>query len=336
MRTRWWVLPGIILSVLAAVLVAVPYPGNAQEPEQNVEPPSGRPSTLFHFYSKGFEGNEQVAFWFNAPNGKVYGNDLLYRVYSFQGRADWQWRSPDDALPGTWTAVAKGLSSDIKKVISFEIVPHAEAAPENAPSVPQANEAGVAVEPAVGAPGTIFSFYATDFDNDERVGYWFHAPDGHIDSNDSAYQTHAYQGRADWQWRSPGDAIVGTWVVVVQGVRSKITRVIQFEIRQNDQAAQGILPTNPPGVAVEPVSGVAGTRFFFMAAGFQPGETVTFWATAPDGSLYDKSKYTIVADLQGEAYWNWGTPPDAPSGIWMMKAIGEKSQTQKTIYFQIP
>lgn len=325
----------VTLAALVALVVVGAQPHTAWGADQSVEPPAGRPSTQFTFYATGFDGSEEVAYWFSSPDGKVYGDDVRYRVLAYQGRADWSWRSPDEATPGTWMAVAKGLHSDTKQVIPFEIVTDAQAVPENRPSVPLTNEPGVAVQPESGPAGTMFSFYATDFNDGEAVGYWFNAPDGTLHSNDVEYRSRSYSGRADWQWMSPANAMPGTWTVVVQGTESHTTRVIAFEIRENDLASQGILPPNASNVAVEPQDGPPGGRFHFFAAGFRPRETVQFWAFAPGGENYEKSKYTIVANDQGEAYWNWLTPEDAALGVWTMNAIGETSQVQRTIYFQV-
>jgi hypothetical protein len=353
MRRFQWLWNGGLLALLAlSAVMAGGWGGVAaaqegqQPPSSNVVPPAGRPSTVFSFYATGFKGNERVAYWFTAPDGTVYGNEYDYRVYCFQGRADWSWRSPDNAMPGMWTAVVETMrdddDEDITWVIPFEILPPELAAPDNAPQVPirdtpsaSALPTGAAVLPLVGPGGTEFSFYATGFDDGELVGYWFNAPDGRVYSDMYDYVTRSYDGRADWRWKSPGFAQEGVWTAVARGKESGTERVIQFEIREVDAEDLDQVPANSPGTAVEPAVGSSGSRFFFSAEGFEVHEVVYFWAASPAGYTYDKRKYKLKPNEEGAVYWNWKTPEDAAPGVWKMIVMGEDSQVQKIIYFEV-
>lgn len=333
----------ILLALLAGFL-AVDTTTYAQEqtPETSVVPAKGRPATVFAFYARGFDDTENVAYWFNAPDGTVYGDPVQYTTHTFRGRADWTWRSPDDAMPGIWTAVAsstrKDGQDDVVKVISFEIVASETAPPDNAPSdttiqQPVGNDVGVGVVPAEGLPGVRFSFYATDFFDHERVAFWYNAPDGTV-YGDPYFGVNAYRGRADWQWTTPGDAQPGVWTAVASGVKSGATRVIQFTIL-SPVVTTDAMPANSSAVAVSPEQGQPGTRFHFSASGFLSYENVHFWATAPDGTQYKRDKYNVKANEVGTAYWNWGTPEDAATGYWTMMVMGDDSQVQHVIYFEV-
>lgn len=335
-------LNNVVLALLLIVGIAMlsspaaAAPPTQEPPEYAVAPPAGRPSTHFYFYATGFRRNEEVAYWFTDPNGRIYGDQFRYRTHCYEGRADWNWQSPNTATPGMWMAVVRSTHPDkdkIERVIPFEILPVDEAPPDNTPAAGGGNPApgtpGTAVLPQVGPPGTRFSFYATGFSHAERVGYWFNAPDGRVYSDDYFYAVRANDDRADWRWTSPADGAPGLWTVVARGKKSKAERVIQFEVLPSS------VRENSPGVAVEPVSGPPDSRFSFSASGFRSREEARFWVNAPDGTQYDKDKYRIMANKEGVGYWNWKVPPDAPAGYWLMIIMGEESQTQKYIYFEV-
>lgn len=199
------------------------------------------------------------------------------------------------------------------------------------------------VVPAVGRPGTLFSFYATGFNQQEKVTYWFNMPDGNVQGDRFAYVVHSHNGRADWQWRAPYDVLPGTWSVVVYGVESGVQHVLQFDIYNPGVQHTGDVLIdaeravyNPPDVAVEPIAGAPETRFYFFATGFQPGEKVHFWATDPhDDEFGSDSGYTIYANPDGRADWHWKTPDDAVQGIWSMVAWGEESTVERVIFFKV-
>ncbi len=103
-------------------------------------------------------------------------------------------------------------------------------------------------------------------------------------------------------------------------------------------------PTSPePAVPtsvnarVTPESGPPGTRFVFDAYGFEPGENVGVWLTAPDQSTYG-ADFQATADGQGSiAYEQIGvtTSSDFTPGIWSLNAQGVNSKRQAVGYFRI-
>lgn len=306
--------------------------------ETGVSPQVGYPGSEFSFYATGFRASDLVVYWFNTPDGRILGSPYRYRTFAHQGRADWTWRAPDVAIPGTWTVVARSLRSDtrdyVQRVIDFEIVAVPASSGDVAQPVP-ASDQGYAVLPESGVPGTRFSFYATDFDGNERVAYWFNAPDGQMYGNEVHYVVHAYDGRADWRWTSPGDAMPGTWTAVALGLRSGVQRIVAFTVTTAESSVGSSLVSNPPDVSVEPAMGKPGSRFFFSADGFLERETVHFWASDPAGGEYRKSKYKLRPNTEGTVYWNWRTPDDATRGVWRMMVMGQESQVQKVIYFEV-
>jgi hypothetical protein len=186
----------------------------------------GRPGDEFDFYAEGFEDEERVGYWINAPDGSIISSDGYWADANDDGRADWDWRAPANAMSGFYSMVARGESSFVEVVIPFQIAPHEER-PGEAPE----EGADYGVEPGVGAPGDEFDFYAEGFANEERVGYWLNAPDGSIISSRGYWIDANTSGRADWEWRAPGNAMTGLYVMVARGESSGVEQTIPFEIR---------------------------------------------------------------------------------------------------------
>ncbi|MFL5807584.1 MAG: hypothetical protein ACJ8CR_38390, partial [Roseiflexaceae bacterium] len=98
-------------------------------------------------------------------------------------------------------------------------------------SAPATAEPQAAVAPLAGPPGTTFTFAALGYDEKEKVSYWFTGPDGQIHA---AYPSGAQanrDGRVDINWTAPSDALIGTWVITIQGLDSNVARAVPFEIR---------------------------------------------------------------------------------------------------------
>jgi hypothetical protein len=194
--------------------------------DSNVEPNVGRPGDTFDFYATGFEDEERVGYWLNAPDGSIISSDGYWTDANDDGRADWEWRAPNDAMLGDYVMVARGETSFIEVAIPFQVLPHTDRPGETPEESADSN-----VEPYVGQPGEEFDFYAEGFDDEERVGYWLNAPDGSIISSDGYWTDANDDGRADWEWRAPNDAMLGVYVMVARGETSGVEQTIPFEVR---------------------------------------------------------------------------------------------------------
>lgn len=88
---------------------------------------------------------------------------------------------------------------------------------------------------------------------------------------------------------------------------------------------------------VQPDSGPPGTTFVLDAYGFQPGEMVGIWLTAPDQSTFG-ADFQAQADDQGSiAHEQIGIATDSsfPVGVWSFNAQGVESKRQAVGYFRI-
>lgn len=192
----------------------------------DVVPRIGEPGSRFAFFARGFKRQEWVGFWFNDPTGRVYSNNNEYRVRaSEQGRADWVWAAPGDAATGIWQAIARGQESGVERIIFFEIRREA----------PETVRNDVGVVPPVAEPDDTFAFFATGFEAREQVSFWAIDPTGKTIGRDGYKVDANADGRADWFWQAPGDALPGDWQMVAFGTKSNVTKVIFFQIRNRTE-----------------------------------------------------------------------------------------------------
>jgi 5-hydroxyisourate hydrolase-like protein (transthyretin family) len=300
-------------------------PRVAQAQESGVDPDVGRPGTTFDFFADGFDENDRVSYWVNMPNGEIDSDDALYNTSAnSDGRADWSWTAPDDAMLGQYLMVAEG-SEGVQQAIPFEVAP-TEA---GAPAPPDATRG---VDPDVGRPGTTFDFFADGFAGDLRVSYWVNMPNGEIDSDDALYNTSANRdGRADWSWTAPGDAMLGQYTMVAEGSEG-VQQVIPFEVAPTEAGAPA-----PPDAekGVDPDVGSPGTTFDFFADGFAGDLRVSYWVNMPNGEIdSDDALYNTSANRDGRADWSWTAPDDAMPGQYTMVAEGSEG-VQQVIPFEV-
>jgi hypothetical protein len=189
----------------------------------------------------------------------------------------------------------------------------------------------VQVTPTEGPPGTTFTFYAAGFQRLEEVHYWATAPDGTVDTSHAGTDTADDIGRARWNWTAPINVQPGRWLMVAQAPRSGIQQLIVFTVTPQDSAT----PVVPSSTGVTPPAGPPGTSFVFFAQGFALGERVTYWATAPDGTVDSATAGQTIALTDGRAEWTWHAPASAQRGRWLMVAHGLSSGVEQVIGFDV-
>nr|WP_044199446.1 hypothetical protein [Oscillochloris trichoides] len=192
----------------------------AADPGSSVTPSSGPPGTTFTFTAGGFlDDYEKVFFWFVDPNGRsVDGPEE--KNSDNNNRVTWTWTAPKDALGGQWQAVALGESSRVQRIIPFTINN------DQNPSGP-----GAAVNPERGAPGTTFTFTASGYEKDERVGYWLNQPDGTIIRFDRELIANR-DGVVTWTWTAPATAQRGLYTMAARSSQNdKVNNDVSYTIR---------------------------------------------------------------------------------------------------------
>lgn len=208
------------LLVLLLALLALPEAARAQSFTLTPEQPSVAAGQRISFVGTGFRRDEQVAIWATAPDQTVIGGDFGLAADN-AGRIEFGFEVPKDAIGGRWSLTAYGLVTKTPVITTFEVQGR-----DPATATPQAY-----VAPASGARGTEFAFTALGFRDKENVSYWFTGPDGVVHYAYPEGDSTNSDGRVDISWRAPADAIHGTWVITIQGLRSDIARGVPFEIR---------------------------------------------------------------------------------------------------------
>jgi hypothetical protein len=268
--------------------------------EGSVQPLNAPAGTIFHFEASGFKRKEQIQYWLTDPEGETT-SDNQGIFADEEGHAVIDWPSPPDALGGQWTMTMLGSRTRVEVQVQFVID-----GPGSGPPPQQ-------VSPPVGSPGTIFSFSTAGLFPREKVGWWITAPDGAIYQGGVDVKADA-EGRFSWEWVAPAAAPAGNWMAVLQGKRSDIERMIPFELVRDDAPPAATLETG-----VTPDSGPPGTVFTFTAIDLEPEESVSYWATAPDGTIYaTPPEDTLRVNEEGVVSWSWTAPEDAMPGRWTM------------------
>jgi hypothetical protein len=90
--------------------------------------------------------------------------------------------------------------------------------------------------------------------------------------------------------------------------------------------------------AARPERGPRGTRFFFAARGFKPGERIGVYITVPDQSVFG-APFQTTADDQGisDSVVSFAVPndPQVPLGIWAITFEGVDSHNRAIAYFEV-
>ena len=227
-RITTWAAGMILIIVTAFATTFAPvYVAAQTTPITNVNPGMGAPGTRFAFMATGFASGETIAVWVNTPTGApmaIKAEQL--NGANRDGRADWFWTSSHNAVAGTWQMVARGAKSGTQRVINFAIVGDLPAPPTAEPPA-QSN-----VAPHDGPAGARFAFMATGFASGETIAVWVNTPTGAPMAIKAEQLNGANRdGRADWFWTSPHNAVAGTWQMVARGARSGTQRVINFVVR---------------------------------------------------------------------------------------------------------
>lgn len=331
-----------------------------------VDPPADNPGSYFSFYATGFSPREQVVYSAFDALGREIDDGYHTTIANPEGRADWTWQSPYNAVYGVWVMVAKGGESGIEQRIYFEIrdmptstttvdTTDSSQAPTSSEGTTVQNASDVAVEPAASNIGARFSFYAHGFLRRETVRFWATDPGGKTYEDGDYEVTANIDGRADWSWKTPPDAMPGVWNMVARGEKSFREKVIHFRVLSNEQiASQAVpvtvnnaapqaqtvhaqtvnLPENADDVSVTPTAGQPGNSFDFFASGFKRHEQIRYWVLTPSGQA-SQSNSRVVSNAHGRAMWAWQSPADAPHGTWTMVGKGTKSHVEKVIHFQV-
>jgi hypothetical protein len=289
-----------------------------------VSPPQGPPGTTFTFTVTGLLADEEVGIWLTDPQGEIYS--IARRLSSDSaGGVTWSWTADETARGGTWHMMMRGQRSRNEVSVPFTVL-----APETPHAIAPSN---MVLPERTQPPGSTFTFVARgQFAPGEQVGSWFVLPDGSTTDVDLGISADP-EGQIYRQWVSPADAMEGGWTFRAEGVNTRFTIDIPFQIR--GEPVREIEPSQlaPPSYGVTPQSGSRGTTFQFNASGFIPGERLGFWLIYPDGTNEDTmlDDWYFANSEDGTFSWSWTVPADAPPGAWSMNVRGTNSRVEWSI-----
>ncbi len=198
-----------------------------------------------------------------------------------------------------------------------------------------------AARPERGPGGTRFVFIAQGFSPGENIGVYFTAPDKSVYG--APFQTEAdSEGVSDGVFlNTTPEFPAGVWAITFEGVDSGHKGIAYFEITAT--AAQ---PTPPPQVGqppasqnaiVRPESAQRGTTFAAIGRGFNPGERIGVYVTAPDRSVYGAA-FQVSADdagLSEVVTFSTVNDPSFPTGVWAITFEGVDSGHKAIAYFSV-
>jgi hypothetical protein len=232
-RLHFW-LAAVGVALLVLVLVLLPRMSTASDTTLEPFQPEVSAGEKIRFRGTNFYSDERVSSWATAPDEAVMAGEFARANGS--GEVTFSFQVPRDAVGGRWSMSVRGDESHIIAVAHFTVYGR---------SIETAKSQAW-VSPAWGTPGTTFSFAANGFDSDERVSYWVTAPDGNV--RDSAHRGAGTNGdgRTDFAWTSPADAMAGTWVMTMQGYDSSVARAVPFQIGWNQEPPVPPAPTSTP------------------------------------------------------------------------------------------
>lgn len=176
--------------------------------------------------------------------------------------------------------------------------------------------------------GQVMVFEGTGFVPGERVATWATSPDGGAVSGD--YETTDHDtGALRVGFAVPKNGLNGRWSFTAFGETSKTPVITTFEV-------VGGSDTQEFQAGAQPTSGPPGTVFAFAATGYDEKEQVSYWMTAPNGSVFAAYPKGDRADENGRVDFTWTAPADAPRGTWVMTIQGlGKRQVARAVRFEV-
>jgi hypothetical protein len=175
--------------------------------------------------------------------------------------------------------------------------------------------------------GETIRFVGAGFGPGERVVTWATAPDQDVLSGKE--EKAGADGRVELFFEVPRNALGGRWAFTAFGLVGRTPVAAAFQVNGRDPGSA------PLQIAVEPAAAAPGETFAFAARGYKGDETISYWVTAPDGSIYAARPESRKANSDGRVDFRWASGGDAPRGIYVMTIQGITSGTARAVRFEI-
>ncbi|HRC76166.1 MAG TPA: hypothetical protein PLO33_10845, partial [Kouleothrix sp.] len=191
-----------------------------------------------------------------------------------------------------------------------------------------------AITPLAAPPGVGFTFTASGYEPNERVGVWLTRPgSGGVEAIDPRLVANDGRGTIRVVFTTSANT-EGVWTITGQGANSGRSVTAPFKLTRDYVAPLGTArPASRNGTAA-PAEGGRKTIFALSGSGFRANEALELWITSPDGVYVLTS---ARADRSGRVGYAPGLlvqfGPQNPTGVYGYHYLGTASGRRVDLYF---
>jgi hypothetical protein len=189
--------------------------------------------------------------------------------------------------------------------------------------------------------GTQLEIDIYGFQPNEQIGFWLTSPSGGIVGTRQTYDIGPSGAVDGLPFDTDGVPEPGIWYLVFQGAQSGHQAIVYFKVYTDEPQAPGPGTAQLPAsqnATVTPQHGARGTVFEAKGHGFQAGEAVGVYITAPDSSVYGAA-FQVQADDSGDSETvtvdSSAIPAGQSRGVWAITFEGVSSGRKGIAYFEI-
>jgi len=270
------------------------------------------------FTGTGFNANENISVWETPPDGSIPTTQPSIQADTTGTFTD----SVSFPTAGQWQVTAHGLVSGHEVIGHFAVGTTAVSPVNTAPI----GGAGFNGTPA--SVGVAVTFSGTGFNGNELISLWTTAPDT---------TTAALVGiHADGVGNFTDDVIfpsAGNWQVTAHGHDSMHEVIGRYTVTDPSSTATTASPPSSTLIAPYtnvPVQVTSGTNVIFTATGFNAGENVAAWTTAPDGSAAALGSVSASSTGRATVTTSFGSV-----GLWQITLHGHDSTHEVIGRYQV-
>ena len=175
--------------------------------------------------------------------------------------------------------------------------------------------------------GQTITYQASGFRRHEWIATWFTLPDQSV-INGPNFRADEL-GATPIDIRIPRNSVSGDWALTVYGLEGRLPLVTRFTVIGVDP------PPVPSAPLVTPTAGPAGSAFRFTIGGVEEWEIVSYWITAPDGTIAYALPATLMVGRYGVATLEWAPPAGSVAGRYVITVQGLSSHVARAVPFEV-
>jgi hypothetical protein len=175
--------------------------------------------------------------------------------------------------------------------------------------------------------GQTITYQASGFRRHEWIATWFTLPDQSV-INGPNFRADEL-GATPIDIRIPRNSVSGDWALTVYGLEGRLPLVTRFTVIGVDP------PPVPSAPLVTPTAGPAGSAFRFTIGGLEEWEIVSYWITAPDGTIAYALPATLMVGRYGVATLEWAPPAGSVAGRYVITVQGLSSHVARAVPFEV-